>query len=108
MPCARICMLLILLATLARAVEPVHYQLSFGRPNTHLMNVTIRASGLDGNTVDLAMPDWSPGAYSIRNYAAQVQAFHSSDANGRALAWHKTDSQTWQVDLKGGRTVTAR
>ena len=100
--------LAILLATVVHAAEPVHYELSFERPNTHLMNVAVRAAGLDGKTVALAMPDWAPGMYSIRNYAANVQAFRASDATGRALVWRKTDSQTWEIDLKGATAIAVR
>jgi predicted metalloprotease with PDZ domain len=91
---------------MASAAEPIHYELGFERPNTHLMNVTVRLSALTGATFDLAMPDWAPGAYSIRNYADNVQAFRAADSSGRALPWRKTDSQTWNIDLKGSTSVT--
>ncbi|HML16791.1 MAG TPA: PDZ domain-containing protein [Bryobacteraceae bacterium] len=92
---------LLLFAALAHAADPVGYQLSFERPNTHLMNVTMRISGLDGQSVDVAIPDWAPGAYSIRNFAANVQGFRATDPADHALAWRKTDSQTWRIQLKG-------
>ena len=88
------------------AAEPLHYELSFERPNTHLMNVTIRASELQGATADFAMPDWAPGSYYIQNYAANVQRFRATGANGNPLNWRKTDSQTWRVELAGANSVT--
>src|SRR5271167_4064074 len=92
--------------SVARADETLHYELSFESPNTHLMNVTIRASGLQGATADFAMPDWAPGSYYIQNYAANVQQFRAAAANGKALTWRKTDSQTWRVDLAGSDSAT--
>src|SRR5215472_6824076 len=90
----------------AWSAGPLHYELSFERPSTHLMNVTIRVAEIAGATVDFAMPDWAPGSYSIQNFAANVQQFRASDANGKELAWRKTDSQTWHVDLAGANAVT--
>jgi predicted metalloprotease with PDZ domain len=103
--------LLLLLGTpmaLHAAAEPVEYELRFGASNTHLLDITIRAGGLAGGAVEFAMPDWAPGAYTIANYARNVQNFEARATDGRALAWHKTDKQTWQVELAGSTGVTIR
>ena len=90
----------------ASAAEPIHYELGFEHPSTHLMDVTIRATGLEGATADFAMPDWAPGSYYIQNYAVNVQRFRAAGPNGKDLAWRKTDSQTWHIELKGANTAT--
>src|SRR6202007_777102 len=90
----------------AAPAEPLRYELGFEPPSTHLMDVTIRASGLAGPTADFAMPDWAPGSYYIQNYAVNVQGFRASSANGKELSWRKTDSQTWRVDLSGANAAT--
>jgi len=90
----------------AAATEPVLYELGFEAPNTHLMDVTIRATSLDAPTVEFAMPDWAPGSYYLQNYAANVQRFQATAADGKALTWRKTDSQTWRIDLGGTKAAT--
>jgi predicted metalloprotease with PDZ domain len=90
----------------AAAAEPLRYELGFEPPSTHLIHVTIRASGLEGATADFAMPDWAPGSYYIQNYAVNVQGFRASSANGKELSWRKTDSQTWRVNLSGANAAT--
>jgi predicted metalloprotease with PDZ domain len=85
---------------------PLKYELAFERPNTHLLDVTIHASDLKGSTTQFAMPDWAPGSYNIENYAANIQRFRATSAEGKELAWHKTDSQTWQIDLASATAVT--
>src|SRR5258708_14081165 len=42
----------------------------------------------------------------MMDYAKNVQAFGASSADGTPLAWHKTDKQTWRVDLGGAREAT--
>jgi predicted metalloprotease with PDZ domain len=88
-------------AAVGSAVEPLRYQATFERWNTHLIDVAIRADGLDKRAVLFSMPVWGPGAYVIRNFATEVQGFSATDSSGRALQWHKTDAQSWQVDLNG-------
>ena len=101
---AAICLLTFSAA--ASGASPVSYELKFERPNSHLLDVTIHADALSGATVDFAIPDWAPGSYYIENYAANVQRFRAHSAAGAELTWHKTDSQTWRIDLSGAKSVT--
>ena len=93
-------------ASAAPSGAPLKYELGFERPNTHLMDVTIRATDLRGPTVEFAIPDWAPGSYYIENYAANVQRFRAVAADGNELSWRKTDSQTWQINLAGAAALT--
>ncbi|MGB8590747.1 MAG: PDZ domain-containing protein [Candidatus Acidiferrales bacterium] len=87
------------------ANEPLHYELKFEAPNTHLMDVTIHATGLDGKSVDFAIPDWAPGSYYIENYWMNVEGFHAVGPDVQALAWRKIDEQTWRIDLNRATSV---
>ena len=90
----------------ASAAAPIAYELKFEPPNTHLLDVTMRADSLSGPSVDFAIPDWAPGSYYIENYAANVQRFRVHSSEGRELSWRKTDSQTWRIELAGAKAVT--
>ena len=96
----------VLNCSVIRAADPLHYELRFERPNTHLMDVTIHAAALEGPSVEFAMPDWAPGSYYLENYSANVQAFRAVGSDGKELSWRKTDSQTWRVELGGANAVT--
>lgn len=88
------------------SLRALEYQLKFDAPNTHLMDVTIQASDLDGKTAEFALPDWAPGSYYIENYWMNVQNFEAKSESGQALTWHKTDEQTWHIELNGAKTAT--
>lgn len=98
--------LILFVSSSAIAAEPLRYELRFWKPRTHLMDVTIHATGLQGSSVEFTMPDWAPGSYYIENYAANVQRFHAVGTGGKALAWRKTDSQTWQIERGSEKTIT--
>ena len=95
--CGALIFCAMLFAAPSRAQE-VNYDLSFGAPNSHLVDVTIRAGGLSGS-VDFSIPAWAPGWYVINDYAKFVQDFSAKSPAGSPLAWHKTDKQTWRVEL---------
>jgi predicted metalloprotease with PDZ domain len=90
----------------AQGQDALRYTLQVERPNTHLMDISIHATGLKGPAVEFAMPDWAPGSYYIQNFAVNVQGFHASGPAGNELTWRKTDSQTWRVELAGANAAT--
>jgi predicted metalloprotease with PDZ domain len=99
-------MLAALSCSALHAADPLHYELRFERPSTHLMDVTIHAGDLKGPSVEFAMPDWAPGSYYLENYAANVQGFRAVGSDGKELKSSKTDSQTWRIELAGASAVT--
>jgi predicted metalloprotease with PDZ domain len=94
-------------AASVRAQE-IAYDLNFGAPNTHLVEITMHVPGLSGATADFSIPAWSPGWYVINDYAKFVQEFSAQSEDGRDLAWRKTDKQTWRVQLNGARAAAIR
>jgi predicted metalloprotease with PDZ domain len=127
---AAVCLLAFPVSAAAVGANPIAYELKFERPNSHLLDVTMHVDALSGATVDFAIPDWAPGSYYIENYSANVQRFRTvtrgggtfvpfekkggktygevdgATADGKQLAWRKTDSQTWRVELAGSTSVT--
>ncbi len=53
----------------------------------------------------LSLPDWTPGAYEITNFARWVSAFEATSA-GKPLDWDKLDYDTWRVNPAGAKQVT--
>ncbi|HXN21985.1 MAG TPA: PDZ domain-containing protein [Candidatus Dormibacteraeota bacterium] len=83
----------------ASATATVQYELRFGKPNTHLLEVVIKVTGITTATADFSLPAWSPGAYRIVDYAKNVQEFSAASTKGPSLPWHKIDKQTWRIEL---------
>ncbi|MBI3406546.1 MAG: M61 family metallopeptidase [Acidobacteria bacterium] len=87
--------------------SPISYALRFGSPNTHLLDITIRAA-VTAPSAEFSMPAWAPGAYQINDYAKMVQEFSASDADGHSLPWRKTDKQTWRVSVTASGEISVR
>jgi predicted metalloprotease with PDZ domain len=58
------------------------------------MSFTTRAAG----DVLLSLPAWTPGDYSIANFARYVTEFAATDGSA-PLAWDKADQDTWRVRM---------
>ncbi len=91
---------------------PVTYAVALDhQPASHLVHVAVSVNAGTAASIDVAMPAWSPGAYSIQNPWRNVQEFSASDDKGSTLRFEKTDKQTWRIHLpqggQPGRLVTA-
>ena len=117
--------LFLLLLNVARAQAPdprsravpagapeISYAVSMPRPHTHLFEVEARlrysTAAPPPAALDMVMPVWTPGSYLVREFGRHVQDFEARDAAGRALAWTKTNKNTWRVETAGAREVRVR
>jgi predicted metalloprotease with PDZ domain len=78
------------------------------RPYTHLLEVEMRLryTARPPAQVNLIMPVWAPGSYLIREFERHVQDFQANEGGGaRALAWQKTNKNTWRIETGGAREL---
>jgi len=85
-----------------RALE-IRYSISMPQPWDHYFDLQINLNGLDRETVDLQMPAWSPGRYSIRNFSRNVRDF--SARAREPLPVKKIDKQTWRIEAKDAQSM---
>ncbi|HEY0771330.1 MAG TPA: PDZ domain-containing protein [Sphingobacteriaceae bacterium] len=84
----------------AASSQNISYTISFPQPQTHYIDVEMAISGINKDYVDLKMPVWTPGSYLIREFAKNVEEFKASDLNGKPLAFHKINKNTWRITSK--------
>src|SRR5437867_3908157 len=75
----------------------VEYTLTITDPLSHLSDIQVDVSGIRSDTVDVALPAWSPGLYFILNYARNIQRFDAVSSQGNPLHWEQIDKQTWHI-----------
>jgi predicted metalloprotease with PDZ domain len=116
---ALVALVLLLCATsgCARASTPaetplaaINYRLSMPRPATHLFEVEVEvelAKDAPADHLDFQMPRWSPGRYSIFDFAMNVQEFSAqrlcaerADCKPAPLDVTRLDNQTWRVQTR--------
>ena len=88
-------------------VRDIHYDVTFDHASANQRRVkvattfTVAGSG----PVLLSLPEWTPGAYEISNFARWVEGF-AATGDGRGLVWNKSDYDTWRIEPAGAKTVT--
>jgi predicted metalloprotease with PDZ domain len=72
---------------------------------TRLFHVTTELKNVRQPELDLALPVWTPGWYTIENYAKNILRMKITDGEGRPLVHRLVRKQTWRIETAGARNV---
>ena len=88
-------------------VRDIHYDVTFDHTsaNQHQVKVATTFTVVGSGPVLLSLPEWTPGAYEISDFARWVEGF-AATGDGRDLVWNKSDYDTWRIEPAGAKTVT--
>jgi predicted metalloprotease with PDZ domain len=85
----------------------VDYTVKIASLQDRLFHVTAEVSNIDQSAVELSLPTWTPGWYTIENYYKNVLRFQITDAKGTRLPQTMTRKQTWRIDTHGVDKIRA-
>lgn len=99
---------LVLMALFFLASVPLHaqarYTVRVDDPASRTLHVVAELPATGASTV-VSLPAWTPGHYTIGNYARFVSGFGATDAAGDTLDWEKLDPDTWRIETTGADRV---
>ena len=88
---------LFLLPEAVLAAGEVRHTISF--PMDREQRILVRSEfPVSTPVTELIMPNWTPGSYLIRDYAANVDRISATSADGTGLSLRKISKDRWQVD----------
>lgn len=104
---ASICSCFCLLFSLsASRRDTVYFEIDMSHRNSHRYDIEMRTSvGCHENTLDVSMPQWSPGYYQLMNFADDVISFAATDTYGNLLPSAKITKDTWRVHVEDAKGV---
>ncbi len=79
----------------------VEYTIEVSSIPDRLFHVTTEIRNIKEPRLTLSLPVWTPGWYTIENYAKNILRFKVSDSGGRPVAHTMTRKQTWAVETRG-------
>ncbi len=85
----------------------IEYKLSILEPHTHYVDVEMNIDGIEGDTLELIMPVWTPGSYLIREFPKNVEEF-SARTGDQVLEQGKVAKHTWQILTNGAKSVSVQ
>ena len=83
----------------------IQHTVAISDQTAQLFHITSRFVGIVEPVLTLALPVWSPGWYTIENYAKNILRMRVMDGNGRPLPHRMTRKQTWKIDTAGAHEV---
>ena len=89
-------LVLFLIPGAAAAAEAVSHTLSFPKHRQQLILVRSEFP-VNAPVTELIMPNWTPGSYLIRDYAANIDRISAISGDGTALRVQKISKDRWQV-----------
>jgi len=79
----------------------IDYTVKVASIDAQLFHVTADVKNINEPQLDLSLPTWTPGWYTVENYFKNVLRFTVTDAKGNRIQPRMIRKQTWRVDTKG-------
>lgn len=83
----------------------ITYTVTLADISSQQFHIATEIKNIDQPRIDLALPTWTPGWYTVENYFKNVLRFTVTDGNGKRIQPRMTRKQTWSVDTKGVNRV---
>ena len=85
----------------------INYTVEVKDTAAQLFHVTANIKNINQDRLDLSLPTWTPGWYTVENYAKNILRFKITDEKGALLPHTMKRKQTWSVDTKGRNQIKA-
>lgn len=96
----------LLRSTTGGAVAPrVTHLVEISDSSDRFLHIVSRFEAFPGQTLELSLPEWTPGYYALKYYVRNVLRLEFRDGSGRRLRVEMTANQTWRVTHPNGGTV---
>jgi predicted metalloprotease with PDZ domain len=79
----------------------IDYTVTIADLQKQLFHVTADVKNIREPHMDISLPTWTPGWYTIENYAKNILRFTITDDKGTRLLYTMPRKQTWRVETKG-------
>ncbi|MEJ7758059.1 MAG: PDZ domain-containing protein [Gemmatimonadaceae bacterium] len=88
-------------------ISAIRYDVTFDSTTALSRTIAVRMSFTTSSAgeVLLSLPSWTPGSYTIGNFARYVSRFGARSGLD-SLDWDKTDPDTWRIQAAGPGNVT--
>ncbi|MEJ7848797.1 MAG: PDZ domain-containing protein [Pyrinomonadaceae bacterium] len=83
----------------------ITYTVALSDPAAQQFHIKTDIKNINQNRLDLSLPVWTPGWYTVENYGKNLLRFKVTDGAGKTLPHTMSRKQTWNVDTKGIRQI---
>jgi predicted metalloprotease with PDZ domain len=87
-------------AIVAQKKFHIDYTVSIASTEAQLFHVTADIQNINEPRLELSLPTWTPGWYTVENYLKNILRFKVTDAKGARIEPTMIRKQTWLVETK--------
>jgi predicted metalloprotease with PDZ domain len=93
--------------TASADIQDIRYDITFDHvaAASRAVKVAMTFDVAGSGPVILSLPEWTPGAYEISNFARWIFDF-TVKGDGRELTWNKQDYDSWRIEPAGAKSIT--
>ncbi|MFT4834496.1 MAG: putative metalloprotease with PDZ domain [Marinoscillum sp.] len=97
--------LLVFISTFTFSQASIEYSLSFENIAHHELRVEVKFKEIKSPTLEIRMPDASPGRYAGHNFAKNVYEEIAQDASGNKVKLDRLSPSSWLAEVKDGQVT---
>ena len=86
----------------------MQYSISYTNPNRHIIDIALSLSNVNSKELNLFLPSWRPGRYTIQNFAKHILNLKAYNENGIELSCEKVTKDQWRVAAGSSKTVEVK
>jgi len=87
-----------------RSALQIIYAVKLTDPASQQFHITTDIKNISQPQLNLSLPTWTPGWYTVENYAKNLLRFRIT-ANGKVVSHAMSRKQTWTVDTRGIKEI---
>lgn len=73
----------------------ISYQVYFRQPELHYVEIEMKVSVKNIQTVEVYMPVWTPGSYMVREFSKNLDQFQVLNSSKENIPFQKNSKNTW-------------
>ena len=82
------------------ATNKIRYQIDINNPAHHMADVTMLMPTIEEGQIDVMLPKWRPGKYTILPLANGIQNLQAKDSFGNQLQVKQVSTNHWRIELQ--------
>src|SRR5690606_34261700 len=88
-----------------QTTEIIEYMVTMRNPENQRFQMQMDLSGFKEDTLNLKLPNWSPGYYQLMQYYKNIENLSATDSNGKVIPITQLDDNTWQLVTESSKVT---
>ncbi len=84
------------------------YTVSYQNPASQLIDFQLEINNIKTDSIELQLPAWRPGRYTLQNFAKNIHAFSVENSEGKQIPFKKTTKDCWEIQTENTEKLVVK